>query len=86
VPLWYLGRDDYGAFIRRVFAMRGAGWRMIPTSANGQPAVAAYAPDTDGVHRLHTLQVFTVVDGLIAHTVVFQSPTVFAAFTLPAVL
>ncbi|MEU0879191.1 sigma-70 family RNA polymerase sigma factor [Lentzea sp. NPDC005914] len=85
VPLWFLGRDDYGAFIRRVFAMRGTGWRMIPAAANGQPAVAAYAPD-DGVLRLHTLQVFTVVGGLVAHTVVFQSPAVFTAFGLPSEL
>ncbi|MBP2327947.1 RNA polymerase sigma-70 factor (ECF subfamily) [Kibdelosporangium banguiense] len=86
VPLWYLGRDDYAAFIRRVFTMRGVGWRMTPTAANGQPAVAAYAPDPDGGHRLHTLQVFTVTEGKIAHTVVFQDPAVFAAFDLPTVL
>jgi RNA polymerase sigma-70 factor (ECF subfamily) len=79
VPLWYRGRDDYAAFLLRVFAMRGEGWRMTPTAANGQPAVAAYTPDG----RLHTLQVFTVADGLIAHTAVFQSPTVLAAFDLP---
>lgn len=83
VPLWYVGRADYGAFIRRVFAMRGVGWRMAATSANGQPAVAAYAPDPDGGHRLHTLQVFTVVGGRIARNVVFQDPAVFAAFALP---
>jgi RNA polymerase sigma-70 factor, ECF subfamily len=86
VPLWYLGRDDYAAFIRRVFAMRGTGWRMIPTAANGQPAVAAYAPDPEAGHRLHTLQVFTVAGGKIAHTVVFQDPAVFAAFDLAAIL
>jgi RNA polymerase sigma-70 factor, ECF subfamily len=86
VPLWYLGRDHYGDFIRRVFAMRGVGWRMTPTAANGQPAVAAYVPDPDGGHRLHTLQVFTVTGAKIAHTVVFQDPAVFAAFGLPAVL
>jgi RNA polymerase sigma-70 factor (ECF subfamily) len=86
VPLWYLGRDDYAAFIRRVFAMRGVGWRMVATAANGQPAVAAYAPAPDDGHRLHTLQVFTVTGGKIAHTVVFQDPAVFAAFDLPAVL
>ncbi|TDV56459.1 sigma-70 family RNA polymerase sigma factor [Actinophytocola oryzae] len=87
VPLWYLGRDDYAAFIRRVFAMRGVGWRMIPTGANGQPAVAAYAPNPEGGHQLHTLQVFTVTSGgKVSHTVVFQDPAVFAAFDLPAVL
>ncbi|MFD9703624.1 sigma-70 family RNA polymerase sigma factor [Lentzea sp. NPDC059081] len=82
VPLWFLGRDDYAAFIRHVFARRGVGWRMTPTAANGQPAVAAYTGDG----RLHTLQVFSVVDGLIAHTFVFQDPAVFAAFDLPATL
>ncbi|HEV8557829.1 MAG TPA: sigma-70 family RNA polymerase sigma factor [Actinophytocola sp.] len=86
VPLWYLGRDGYGDFIRRVFAMRGGGWRLVPAAANGQPAVAAYAPDPAGGHRLHTLQVFTVTGGKIAHTVVFQDPAVFAVFELPAVL
>jgi RNA polymerase sigma-70 factor (ECF subfamily) len=86
VPLWYLGRDDYASFIRRVFAMRGVGWRMVPSAANGQPAVAAYAPDAHGGHSLHTLQVFTVTGEKISHCVVFQDPVVFAAFGLPTVL
>jgi RNA polymerase sigma-70 factor (ECF subfamily) len=82
VPLWFAGRAGYGDFIRHVFTRRGVGWRMVPAAANGQPAVAAYTPDG----RLHTLQVFTVRDNKIAHTVVFQDPTVFAAFNLPEVL
>jgi RNA polymerase sigma-70 factor (ECF subfamily) len=28
VPLWYRGSRDYGLFMRRVFDMRGTGWRM----------------------------------------------------------
>ncbi|MDN5915951.1 MAG: sigma-70 family RNA polymerase sigma factor [Pseudonocardia sp.] len=83
VPLWYRGRADYGRFITRVFAMRGTGWRMVPTTANGQPALAAYCPGDDGALHLHTLQVFAVVGDRVAHTVVFQDPTVFAAFGLP---
>ena len=83
VPLWYLGRDDYGSFIQRVFTMRGTGWRMVPTAANGQPAVAAYAPDPAGGWQLHTLQVFTIAGGKVTHTVVFQDPAVFAVFDLP---
>ncbi|NIH88140.1 sigma-70 family RNA polymerase sigma factor [Amycolatopsis granulosa] len=85
VPLWYRGRDDYAAFIRRVFAMRGTGWRMVPVAANGQPAVAAYAPKPGTGHRLHTLQLFTVTGGKIARTVVFGDPAVFATFGLPPV-
>ncbi|MFF3447117.1 sigma-70 family RNA polymerase sigma factor [Streptomyces sp. NPDC002667] len=83
---WYVGPDAYIAFIARVFAMRGTDWRLRPTSANGQPALAAYvrAPGDDA-HRLHTLQVFTADQGAVSHTVVFQLPTVFAAFGLPEI-
>lgn len=86
VPLWYRGKEDYGRFIARVFTMRGADWRMIPISANTQPAVAAYCRGTDGAHRLHTLQVFTVTPAGIARNVVFQDPRVFVAFGLPTTL
>jgi hypothetical protein len=55
---------------------------MIPTSANGQPALAAYCPDDTGALRLHTRQVLTVTSSGIAHNVVFQDPHVFAAFAL----
>ncbi|NEC10556.1 riboflavin biosynthesis protein RibD [Streptomyces sp. SID7909] len=44
VPLWYRGSGDYGRFMERVFAMRGTGWAVRELTANGQPALAAYAP------------------------------------------
>jgi RNA polymerase sigma-70 factor (ECF subfamily) len=83
VPLWYRGSRDYGRFMRRVFEMRGTGWRMRHLTANGQPALAAYAPAPDGGLSLHTLQVVTVTGGRIAHNVVFADPRVFEAFDLP---
>ncbi|HEX4251481.1 MAG TPA: sigma-70 family RNA polymerase sigma factor [Pseudonocardia sp.] len=86
VPLWYVGRVHYGEFIARVFALRGTGWRMLPTSANGQPALAAYCPDDAGTLRLHTLQVLTVTHAGITTNIVFQDPRVFAAFGLDTVL
>jgi RNA polymerase sigma-70 factor (ECF subfamily) len=86
VPLWYRGPEDYGRFIARVFAMRGTGWRMLPVGANGQPALAAYAPDADGGLRLHTLQVLTVGRQGVERNVVFQDPRVFAAFGLSPLL
>ena len=82
VPLWYFGRTDYGRFIARVFTTRGTGWRMVPTAANGQPALAAYCRDNAGVLRLHTLQVLTVTAHGIARNVVFQDPRVFKACEL----
>ncbi|WP_330302169.1 MULTISPECIES: sigma-70 family RNA polymerase sigma factor [unclassified Streptomyces] len=83
VPLWYRGRHDYGLFMRRVFDLRGTGWHMRRLAANGQPALAAYAPEPGGGHRLHTLQVLTITGGRVAHNVVFADPHVFQAFDLP---
>ncbi|MYS86200.1 MULTISPECIES: sigma-70 family RNA polymerase sigma factor [Streptomycetaceae] len=80
---WYAGREHYARFIARVFALRGTDWRMLPTAANGQPAVAAYVRDRDGTYRLHTLQVFTVTAAGITRTTVFQDAAVFALFGLP---
>ena len=86
VPLWYRGSGDYGQFIRRVFRLRGTGWKMRQLTANRQPALAAYAPEPGGGHRLHTLQVFTVTGGKVACNVVFADPAVFTAFGLPGQL
>jgi RNA polymerase sigma-70 factor (ECF subfamily) len=83
VPLWYRGSRDYGLFMRRVFETRGTGWGIRHLTANGQPALAAYAPEPGGGHRLHTLQVFTVTGGRVARNVVFADPRVFEAFDLP---
>ena len=83
VPLWYRGRRDYGLFMRRVFEMRGTDWSVRRLTANGQPALAAYAPDPGGGRLLHTLQVFTVAGGQVTRNVVFADPRVHAAFGLP---
>ncbi|HEU5332264.1 MAG TPA: RNA polymerase subunit sigma-70 [Actinocrinis sp.] len=84
VPLWFRGREHFGRFIERVFQMRGEGWAARPLSANGQPAFAAYAPDPDGGHVLHSLQLFTVEGGLVTANVVFADPRRFEVFELPA--
>jgi len=83
VPLWYRGSRDYGRFLQRVFDLRGHDWAMREVTANGQPALAAYAPEPGGGHRLHTLQVFTVAGGRVAHNVVFADPRVLDVFELP---
>ncbi|WP_229852520.1 sigma-70 family RNA polymerase sigma factor [Streptomyces albospinus] len=83
VPLWYRGRSGYGLFMDRVFRMRGTSWVVRELTANGQPALAAYAPEPGGEHRLHTLQVLTVTGGLVTHNIVFADPRVLDAFELP---
>ncbi|MEV4293354.1 sigma-70 family RNA polymerase sigma factor [Microbispora rosea] len=79
---WFSGREAFGGFIRWVCATRGP-WRMVPTRANGQPALAAYLDGGDGVFRAHSLQVLTLAEDGIARNVVFGDPALFAVFSLP---
>jgi len=80
--LWYAGRENYGRFMARVFAMRGTDWRMVPVAANGQPAAAAYVGTGSGEYQLHSLQVLTVTRAGIGRNVVWAEPGVFATFGL----
>lgn len=82
VPLWYRGRGDYGRFIQRVFELRGPGWRMRRAAANGQPALAAYAPGDDAL-VFHSLQIFSLRCGQITRNVVFTDPGPVGLFGLP---
>ncbi|NUR94268.1 MAG: sigma-70 family RNA polymerase sigma factor [Kribbellaceae bacterium] len=83
-PLWFVGRDAYGEFMERVYAMRGPDWRLLPTVANEQPAIGAYALGDDGRFHAHSLQVFTVTKTGITHNVVFFGQELFAYFGLPS--
>ena len=80
VDLWLAGRDHYGAFMARVFALRGPGWRLDPVRANGSTALATYCPDGAGGLRPHSLQVFEVTAGLVSRNVTFADPRVLALF------
>jgi hypothetical protein len=55
VPFWLAGRSRYRDFMERVFVRRGTGWRLLSVSANGSPALAAYArtrgPESPGPIR-----------------------------------
>jgi RNA polymerase sigma-70 factor, ECF subfamily len=83
VPLWFIGRAHYSRFIARVFRLRGPDWRMLPTAANGQPAVGAYCRGDQDTYEAHTLQVFSLIPSGISRNVVFQDPHLFELFGLP---
>ncbi|MEZ0068233.1 RNA polymerase sigma-70 factor (ECF subfamily) [Streptacidiphilus sp. MAP12-20] len=87
VPLWYLGRQDYGRFMERVFEMRGRDWATQQLTANGQPALATYVPEAEGgAFRLHSLQVFDVHAGRITCNVVFADLRLLQAFGLRSLI
>lgn len=90
-PMWYLGRDavlttltvswnpDLPYYVGR--------FRVVPTAANGQPAIATYvcAPG-DTAFRACAIGVLRVEDGLIAELTAFHDTGLFPAFGLPAEL
>ena len=86
---WYVGSDLYAAFMARVFRLRGTDWRFVQTSANGQPALAAYNRlDAADPYQAHTLQVFEAAyndagQPVFRRNSVFQLPGLFEAFGLP---
>jgi RNA polymerase sigma-70 factor (ECF subfamily) len=96
---WYAGRDAARVFLaewafarrwsrdRDVFEAGVRDVRLLRTSANGQPALAAYNRDPEtGVLRPYALQVLTLRGDRIAQVDGFVTPRFFPAFGLPDVL
>ena len=56
---------------------------MIPTVANGQPALIGYGREADGCEDAHGVQVLTFDGSSIAHVVSFNDPDLVATFGFP---
>jgi RNA polymerase sigma-70 factor (ECF subfamily) len=85
-PTWFSGRERIGAFLQSRVLREPGEFRMIPTSANGQPAFAAYLRDHDGVHRAHAIQVLTLTGSRVARIVSFNDAGLVTTFGLPQAL
>jgi RNA polymerase sigma-70 factor (ECF subfamily) len=79
--VWFTGGEAIAT------AVAGLGypgeWRMVPTSANGQPAAAAYRRDAGGTYRAYGVVVLTAATTGIARIVVFGDPGLLDRFGLP---
>jgi RNA polymerase sigma-70 factor, ECF subfamily len=85
MPTWFAGRDLIGRFLAAQVLRRSGDFRAIPTAANGQPALACYLRDADGVHGAHAIAVFTITGSAVARMVSFNDPGLFPVFGLPPV-
>ena len=87
-PLIFHGSQAIGEFFATVPAEGALDQiRLVPTRANGQPAVAAYHLDREaGIHREYGLMVLTVDGDEIAEITGFTTPGLFSVFGLPAEL
>jgi len=70
---WFAGRHAVSTFLGRV--VRAGSWRLLPTSANGQPAFATYL---DG-HE-HGITVLSLTSDRIDRVVAFHDPGLFRWF------
>jgi RNA polymerase sigma-70 factor (ECF subfamily) len=59
-------------------------FRLVATSANGEPALAMYLRGEDGVFRPFCLQVLTVAGSTFSHVISFFDDRLFDTFGLPS--
>ncbi|KRD43607.1 RNA polymerase subunit sigma-70 [Cellulomonas sp. Root930] len=86
LPHWYLGRSAVGDFATTIAFVCGS-WRHVPTSANGQPAVASYLRGPgEHVHRAWSIDVLTFRGDQVAELTAFIGPEHFEAWGLPVTL
>jgi RNA polymerase sigma-70 factor (TIGR02960 family) len=89
-PTWFTGREAVaGFFAHRVLGQprwqsgqgwSQGGWRLLPTRANGQPALAVYGCRDDGRYEAHGVHVLTFLGDRIARITVFNEPSLLPIF------
>lgn len=85
LPAWFQGKPDIARFLgERCFATP---WRMLPTAANGQLAIACYQekPETP-VYPLSAINVLTLRGDRIAEITGFIDPARYPHFDVPPYL
>ena len=83
---WFAGRAGCVPFLRdRVMGPPGT-WRMLPTSANGQPAAVEYQRDSRGGYQPYGVVVLTVGAAGISRVSSFGDPGLVALFGFAATL
>ena len=81
---WFAGRASCLPFLATPDVIGSPGdWRMVPTTANGQPAAVVYRRVRDGSHQAFGVAVLTVTTTGIARIVLFGDPALVPRFGLP---
>ncbi|GAA4151819.1 sigma-70 family RNA polymerase sigma factor [Phytohabitans flavus] len=90
-PMWFAGRDAVLSTLRESWDPEGPYYvgrlRMVPTAANGMPAVGAYVCGPgDDTYRAFAIGVIRVAGERIAELSAFHDLGLFHAFELPMTL
>jgi RNA polymerase sigma-70 factor, ECF subfamily len=87
LPPWYRGIGPVMDFAVRVPLSSCGSWRHLPTTANGQPAMACYLRAGDaGAHDFWSINVLTLRGPHVAAITSFLGAELAATFGLPASL
>ena len=77
---WFAGRNTCLPFLRSYVLGSPGDWRMLATSANGQPAAAAYTRDQHGNYQPYGICVLTVTGAGIRQISSFGDPRLVTVF------
>jgi RNA polymerase sigma-70 factor (ECF subfamily) len=77
---WFTGRKTCVPFLRDHLLGAPGDWRMLATSANGQPAAAAYTRDQHGNYQPYGICVLTVTGAGIRRISSFGDPGLVTVF------
>jgi RNA polymerase sigma-70 factor, ECF subfamily len=81
---WFNGREAVAEFLPRGPFRSGRPWKLVPTQANGQPALASYWTDEDGALHGEGIVVLSFdPEGGISQITSFRDDALFASFGLP---
>jgi RNA polymerase sigma-70 factor, ECF subfamily len=82
-PSWYSGREQVALFLRSYPLRAGRRWKLVPTSANGQPALATFEwNEHAGAFEPHSISVLTLSGNQIEDVMVFLDPELLKPFAL----
>jgi RNA polymerase sigma-70 factor, ECF subfamily len=83
-PSWYQGRDAIATFLRGWPLSLDKRFRLLPTGANGQPALAGYIwEEQTSSFEAESILVLTLRDDSIEEITAFRTPELFPHFGLP---
>ena len=80
---WFAGRQVVVPFFAATAFAAPGQFRLVPVTANGQPAYAVYQRERDGAFRFYAVTVPTATATGIARIVTFFNPGLFRLFGLP---
>jgi RNA polymerase sigma-70 factor (ECF subfamily) len=83
VLTWFTGREAVMRFVASNFLTEPGGLRLVPVTANGEPAFAVYQRGPGGAYRAHAMLVPTITPAGIARIIAFQDLGLFERFGLP---